>query len=76
MALRKLSPQDRAALYRVMAYEAGRGVEATTGADHDSWAVVERQWETLASNADVAVAVAAESEDRQTLFSASRLMVS
>jgi hypothetical protein len=74
MASRKLSPQDRAALYRVMAYEAGRGVEATTGPAHDSWAVVERQWENLASKADVDAT--AKSEDRQTLFSASRLMVS
>jgi hypothetical protein len=53
MALRKLSPQDRAALYRVMAYEAGRGVDETAGADRDSWAPVERQWENLASKTDV-----------------------
>ena len=48
-----LAPQDRAALYRVMAYEARRGVEATTGADRDSWLLVARQWENLASKADV-----------------------
>jgi hypothetical protein len=74
MALRKLSPQDRSALFRVLAYEARRGVDATTGSVHDSWPVVERQWENLVSKADVDAA--AESEDRQTLFSASRLMVS
>jgi hypothetical protein len=53
MASRKLSPHDRAALYRVLAYEAGRGVDATTGSARDQWVSVERQWENLASKADV-----------------------
>jgi hypothetical protein len=74
MESRKLSPQDRSALFRVLAYEARRRVDETTGSVRDSWAVVERQWETLASKAGVDAA--AESEDHQTLFSASRLMVS
>ena len=69
-----LAPHERAARYRALAYEAHCGVEKTTGADRESWAFVERQWETLASKADVDAA--AESEDRQTLFSASGLMVS
>jgi hypothetical protein len=70
----ELTPQDRAALYRVLAYEARRGVDATTGSVRDSWVVVERQWGNLGSKADVDAA--AESEDRQPVFSASRLMVS
>jgi hypothetical protein len=53
MALRELTPQDWAALYRVLAYEAGRGVHATTGPDRDSWASVVHQWEHLAHKADV-----------------------
>jgi hypothetical protein len=72
MPLRELSPQDCGALYRVLAYEARRGVDATTGSVRDTWVVVERQWGNLVSKADVDAA--AESEDRQ--FSASRLMVS
>ena len=70
----ELTPQDRAALYRVLAYEARRGVDANTGPARDKWVFIEREWENLASKADVDAA--AESEDRQTLFSASRLMVS
>lgn len=45
------SPHDRAELYRVLAYEAGRGVHATTGPERDSWTSFQRQWETFASKA-------------------------
>ena len=48
-----LSLRDWAALYRVLAYEARRGVDETTGAARDQWITVERQWETLASKVDV-----------------------
>jgi hypothetical protein len=36
-----------------IAYEAHCGVEQSTGADRDSWRFVERQWDKLASKADV-----------------------
>jgi hypothetical protein len=61
MALRELSPQDCGALYRVLAYEARRGVDTTTGSVRDSWAVVERQWENLASKPDVDAAAESDS---------------
>jgi hypothetical protein len=47
-----LSPRDRAALYRVLAYEARRGVDETTGAARDQWIAVEREWESLAREVD------------------------
>jgi hypothetical protein len=48
-----LSPRDWAALCRVLAYEARRGVDATTGPAHDEWVSVERHWETVACGADL-----------------------
>jgi hypothetical protein len=49
----ELSQRDKAALYRVLAYEAGRGVAATTGADRDAWLFVQLQYEKLARKVDV-----------------------
>ncbi len=48
----ELGPRDRAALCRVLAYEARRGVDATTGAARDEWVSVERLWKNLARKAD------------------------
>jgi hypothetical protein len=53
MALSELAPKEWAALYRVLAYEARRGVDSTTGPARDQWVSVERQWETLACKSDV-----------------------
>jgi|HubBroStandDraft_3_1064219.scaffolds.fasta_scaffold689075_2 hypothetical protein len=48
----ELGPRDRAALCRVLAYEARRGVDATTGAARDERVSVERLWKNLARKAD------------------------
>ena len=68
----ELVPHERAALYRVLAYEARRGVDATTGPARDQWVSVERQWETLAGKADLGAV--AELDDSQALLDASRPM--
>jgi hypothetical protein len=70
----ELVPQDRAALCRVLAYEARRGVDATTGSARDYWVSVERQWETLASKVDLDAVAELEDSQTQALLSASRLM--
>ena len=57
-----LSPKDLAALYRVLAYEARRGVDETTGLARDEWISFERQWESLASGADVDAAAESSRE--------------
>ena len=48
--------RQRAERYRALACEARRGADGTTGAAHDSWAFVERQWECLAWDADAEAA--------------------
>ena len=52
MVFPELGPRDRAALCRVLAYEARRGVEATSGAAREEWVFVVRRWEALARKAD------------------------